>query len=203
MTDHDAPPALRPADPPGHPADRALLALADQLTAAGYHTSSPAWNGQAYLKITNARHALSEITIDPSGDVTWECRATHPGRTIPAQLTVVILALLDPAANPHAAAVEQRTDLAPFSLAGRALAARGLDVTLEVLDISQTDYTTYTELRITNPARPERGSASIADDGTTWWECTTRQRANSQPVLSLDSIADAITRALAATAPPG
>lgn len=201
MTDHDAPATPSPANPPTQPADQALLVLANQLTSAGYHTCSPAWNGQGYLKITNARHVLSEITVDASGAVIWECRASNSARTTPAELTATILALLDPAA-PLLITVEQRTDLTPTSLAGRALTAHGLHVTLEVLDISQTDYTTYTELRITNPARPERGTASIAADGTTWWECTTRPPANGQPSLSLHNIAEAITRALATTAPP-
>jgi len=67
---------------------------------------------------------------------------------------------------------------------------------LDVLDVSQTDYTTYCELCITNPARPERGVASIAADGTTWCEC------RPHPALTPDGIADAITQALIAAAPP-
>jgi hypothetical protein len=202
MTDHDAPATRRPPNPLAQPGDRALLILADQLTAAGYHACSPAWNGQGYLKIANARRVLSDITIDPAGAVTWECRPASPARTTGAQLTAAILAVLDPAADPACVAVEQRTDLTPASLAGRALTACGLHVRLEVLDLSQADYAAYTELRITNPNRPERGTATIADDGTTWWECTTHQPPGSQTALSLDNIADAITRALAATAPP-
>jgi hypothetical protein len=83
-----------------------------------------------------------------------------------------------------------------LSLAGRALASYGLNVTLDILDISQTDYTAHTELRITNPARPESGTVSLAPDGTIWWECRT------QPTLSLDGIAAAIIHALTTTPPP-
>jgi hypothetical protein len=91
---------------------------------------------------------------------------------------------------------EAPTDRALLSLAGRALASYGLKVTLDILDISQTNYTVYTELRITNPIRPEGGTVSLAPDGTIWWECRT------QPTLSLDGIAAAIIHAFTATPSP-
>ena len=196
MRNHHAP-ATTPTTPPlAQPADHALRHLADQLTAAGLDTRSPAWEDRGYLKITNTPGAVSELTITPCGHVTWEYRPAHPGHNTPARLAAIILALLDPTA-PDDIATEPRADLTPASLAGRALVACGLSVTLAILDVSQTRFDIYSELRITNPACPERGIANLTGDGTIWWECRTHQTA-----LSLADIAGAITRALSTTRHP-
>jgi hypothetical protein len=189
------PAPARTAESPVQPADHALLALADQLTAAGYDTRSPAWEDRGYLKITNTPGALSELTISTSGQVTWEYRPARPGHPEPDRLTAVIAGLLDPGAHLITPA-EPRIHRALITSAGTTLARHGLTVTLDVLDISQAFYDVYCELRITNLARPERGTASLSSDGTIWWETRT------QPGHTLDSIADSIIRALTDTAPP-
>lgn len=185
------------------PADQALLAIADQLTAAGFDIRSPAWEETAYLEITNAPGSLSEITITSYGTVTWECRPSHVGCMPANRLAAIVLSLLDPADQPRSIQAEPRADLALMSLTGRALAGHGLAVTLEVLDVNQTFYDTYCELRITNPVRPERGTASLAGDGTIWWECHTNHPATHRPALSLADIAAAILQALASASSSG
>lgn len=55
----------------------ALLAIADELTATGYETQSPTWDGSAFLKITNAKGALCDLTITTSGTLTWDYRTHH------------------------------------------------------------------------------------------------------------------------------
>ena len=151
MTDHDAPAVPAPADPPVQPADHALQALADQLTAAGFDTRSPAWEDRGYLKITNAPGAISEVTIATSGYVTWEYRPIRPGHPEPTRLAAVIAGLLDPGIHLITSA-EPRIHRALITSAGSALARHGLTVTLDVLDISQAFYDIYSELRITNLA---------------------------------------------------
>jgi hypothetical protein len=195
MSNHHPTVTACTAKMPAQPADHAVLALADQFAAAGLETRSPAWEDRGYLKIINTPGALSELTITTGGHLTWEYRPQKPGHGTPTRLAAIIVALLGPAAcpSPPQGPPADRTLL---SLTGRALASYGLKVTLDILDISQTSYTAYTELRITNPARPEGGTVSLAPDGTIWWECRT------QPTLSLDGIAAAIIHALTTTLPP-
>jgi hypothetical protein len=195
MRNHHPPAATCTAEPPVQPADHSILFLADQLTKAGYDTRSPAWEDRGYLKITNTPGALSELTITTSGHVTWEYRPTRPGHPEPARLATVIAGLLDP--GTHLMTPEEpRVLRALITSVGVALARHGLTVTLDVLDVSQAFCDIYCELRITNPAWPERGTASLASDGTIWWESRT------QPGQTLDAIAASIIRALADTAAP-
>jgi hypothetical protein len=203
VTDHDA--SARPDHPLGthrsaalavQPADELLLALADQLTAAGWDTRSPAWENRGYLKITNTPGATSEITISTSGHVTWEYRPARPGRLEPVRIATIITSLLDPGTRP-APPVEPRSHRTLITTTGRALARHGLEVTLDVLDISQAFCDIYSELRITNPARPERGTASLASDASIWWDT------RAQPGHTLGAITATIIGALASAASPG
>ena len=178
---------------PAQPADRAIIALADKLADAGLDTLSPAWDDRGYLKIINTPGALAELTITTCGHFTWEYRPTSPGPDMPARITAVFLALLDPSARPEPA-TQPSVGHALFSQVGRALARCGLNVTLDILDVSEASYDIYSELAVTNPAHPERGTGSLGPDGTIWWECRT------QLALTLRDIATAITRALAAAA---
>jgi hypothetical protein len=196
MSNHHPPALTRTAQLPAQPADHALLALADRLAAAGLETRSPAWEDRGYLKLINTPGAVSELTITTSGHLTWEYRPHKFGCGTHARLAAIIAALLGPTACPSPPPGPS-ADRTLLSLAGRALASYGLKVTLDILDISQADYTAYTELRITNPARPEAGTVSLAPDGTIWWECRT------QPNHGLDGIAAAIIHALTATLSPG
>jgi hypothetical protein len=199
MTDHDAP--GRPDHAPdmlcsaAQPADDLLLTLADQLAAAGYATRSPAWEDRGYLKITNTPGATSELTISTSGHVTWEYRPARPGHLEPVRIAAIITSLLDPGTRP-APPTEPRAHRTLITTTGRALAKHGLHVTLDILDISQAFCDIYSELRINNPARPERGAASLASDGTIWWDT------QAQPGHSLDTITVTIIRALADTRAP-
>ena len=195
MTDHDAPTLATPTEPPVQPADRALLAVADQLTGAGYDTRSPAWEDRGYLKITNPPGATSELTISTSGHVTWEYRPARPGHLEPVRIAAIITGLLDPGTRP-APPVEPRTHRTLITTTGRALAKHGLDVTLGILDMSQAFCDIYTELRITNPNRPERGTATLASDATIYWDTHT------QVGHTLDTITATIISALSQTATP-
>lgn len=180
---------------PVQPADHALRALADQLTAAGWDTRSPAWEDRGYLKITNTPGAISELTISTSGNVTWEYRPARPGHLKPVRIAAIITGLLDPGTRP-APPIEPCTHRALIAT-GCALARHGLAVTLDVLDIGQAFCDVYTELCVTNRARPERGTASLSPDATIWWDTRT------QPGHTLDTITATIIRALAQTATLG
>src|SRR5215813_10281943 len=57
------------------PADRALKSIASVLAADGYSFSVPSWDGHAYLRISNALQAVTDLIITPHGDITWEYRS--------------------------------------------------------------------------------------------------------------------------------
>jgi hypothetical protein len=66
----------------------------------------------------------------------------------------------------------RRPNLTLKGAVGRALAERGLQVTLEVLDRDNDFYEAYAEIQVTNPADPGRGTARVTDDGELSWQCT-------------------------------
>jgi hypothetical protein len=68
------------------PADQALAAVVGLLLADGYGFTIPAWDGDAYLRTSNALSALTSLTMTQRGDVTWEYRSTHGIHVDPAQV---------------------------------------------------------------------------------------------------------------------
>ena len=58
-------------------ADLALAKIVDLLLDEGFGFTIPAWDGDAYLKINNALHAITDLTITSNGDVAWEL--SRPG----------------------------------------------------------------------------------------------------------------------------
>jgi len=170
----------------------ALLAIADDLTTAGFSARSPAWNGSAYLAITNARGALCDLTITATGTLTWDYRSHHGSHVEPGQITGIVLNLLSPGTGQPAAAPPPCPAASLKGTVGQALAARGLRVTLNLLDQDHERYETYAEIQITNPASPARGTVRVTDDGDLTWSCTTRQAGGITPA----DIAATLTRAL-------
>jgi len=171
----------------------ALLAIADELTATGYSAQSPIWDGSAYLKITNAKGALCDLTITSNGTLTWDYRTHHGKHIHPDQITGIVLDLLSPGTSrPPGAAPTRHAATSLKSAAGQALAARGLRVTLQLLDQDHDLYEIYAVIQVTNPADPARGTVRVTDDGDLTWHCTTRQAGGITPA----DIAATLTRAL-------
>ena len=52
---------------PVSPADQALTTIMTMLADHGYNFSIPSWDGDAYLRISNALQALTELTITSRG----------------------------------------------------------------------------------------------------------------------------------------
>ena len=80
----------------GSPADQALTAIMTMLADHGYNFTIPAWDGHAYLRISNALQALTDLTITSRGDVTWEYRSVRYPHASERRLTGVAIELLDP-----------------------------------------------------------------------------------------------------------
>ena len=81
---------------PDSPADQALTTIVNALTDHGYNFSIPSWEGDAYLRISNARQAHTELTITGGGDLTWEYRSVRYPHTSERRLTTVATEILDP-----------------------------------------------------------------------------------------------------------
>jgi len=173
----------------------ALLTIADELTATGLAAHSPIWDGSAYLKITNARGALCDLTITTSGTVTWDYRSRHGSHTDPDQITGIVLDLLSPGSDRHPAAAPARhADMTLKGAVGRALAGQGMRVSLNLLDQDNDFYEAYAEIQVTNPADPARGTARVSDDGELSWQCRTHDLVGG---ITPTEIAATLARALA------
>jgi hypothetical protein len=178
---------------PDSPADQALTKIIDLLLKDGYGFTIPAWDGDAYLKISNALGALTDLTISSEGHLTWDYRSIQGLHVDPAELVVITISLLDPdAKNP-------RPDLPPHSGrvlihvgAGDALLRYGLTTSRQ-----QPEPDGYTILTITNPAQPTRGTVEITDDGQLTWH--TRAPHHLDSGLTLPDIAATLTLTRALT----
>jgi hypothetical protein len=192
-------PAPQPApEPAAHwnpdsPADQALTKIIDLLFKDGYGFTIPAWDGDAYLKISNARGALTDLTISSEGNVTWDYRSIQGLHVDPAKLVVIAITLLDPDAKNPWPDLPPHTDRALIHIAASyALFRYGLSTSR-----LQSEPDGYTILAVTNPAQPSRGTVEITDDGQLTWY--TRAPHHRDGGLTLADIAATITRALIRT----
>jgi hypothetical protein len=181
----------------GGAADAAMHAVADGLAHQGFDIRGPAWDRSRYLKITNVRGTWCEITIGENGNVSWEYRSFEGGRTDPGQITGMIMTALG-------AASAGRGDTSPArypgltlkGAVGRALADRGMQVSLERVTRDDHFFETYAEIKVTNPGKPERGQAWVTDDSVICWECQISDTATDVPGIGLEEITGTIARVL-------
>ncbi len=174
---------------PASPADRALAAIVKTLAKDGYSFSIPSWDGHAYLRIRNARQAVTDLTITPHGDITWEYRSVRYPHPSERSLIAVAIELLDPDHTmPLPAPAPDHLKLTPLGSIRHALV--GCRVTAA---ISMADADIGPILTATNPQQPHRGTVTITSDGELTWTTHTPHPGGGIP---LRAIAAAITRAL-------
>jgi len=172
------------------------LAVADGLTAHDLDVLDPAGEGSQYLKVTNARGALCEIMISEHGSATWEY---HPfsGEPGPAQITAMVLELLGAGNDEDRDASPNRLPgLTLTGIAGQALTERGMRVQLAEAGRDDDLSELYAEIVVSNPARPDRGTARASEDGMIRWECRLSDPATSTRGIDPGEIAGTIARAL-------
>ena len=182
-----APPIQRNLD---SPADQALSKIVDLLLEDGYGFTIPAWEGDAFLKISNARGALTDLTISDQGTVIWEYRSARGGRVDPVRLITVTLTLLDPEAKiarPELPSRDGRVFI--LNAASHALFRCGLTTSRH-----HSDPDAFTVLTVTNPSEPVRGAVDITDDGELTWQV--RAPHHRDGGLVLPDIAGSISLAL-------
>jgi hypothetical protein len=175
---------------PASPADRSLAAIAKNLAKHGYNVSIPSWDGHAYLRISNALQALTDLTITPHGDITWEYRSFRYPHTSERRLTATAIELLDPDnAKPEPALPPDHHQFTQLGAIRHALTRHGLTSA-----ITQPRNDTGPILTAANPRQPCRGTITISSDGELTW--TTHTPHHPDGGIHLRDIAAAITRAL-------
>jgi len=175
---------------PDSPADQALTKIIDLLLQDGFGFTIPAWDGDAYLKINNALHAITDLTITSHGDVTWEYRATNCPHLHLSRLLGVAIELLDPDHTRSEPALGTNDGFPLVEIIRYALYRYGLTATI---DETRTD--TGPVLTAANPHQPYRGTITISDDGELEWH--TRAPHHPDGGIPLPDIATTISRALA------
>jgi hypothetical protein len=176
---------------PGSPADQALTTIAGFLADRGYNFSVPSWDGHAYLRISNALQALTDLTMTPHGDVTWEYRSFRYPHASERRLTAIAIEILDPDhTRPLPALPPDRLQLTQLGAVRHALASYGLTAA-----IIAADDATGPLLTAANPGWPCRGTITMSSDGELQWN--TRAPHHPDGGIPLPDIAATISRALA------
>lgn len=171
-----------------------LRALADLIQEADFTLECV---GEIELvRIANARGALVDLSINEKGDLTCGYRPFAGRHVDPGQLASLVRGLLDPEAPEGEPVVLRRDDLTLKGVVGRALADQGLSVSVHMLDIDQYFFDIYAEIHLINPAKPERGSVNLSDDGGMWWSCRPLGIGDGTEGLALPEVAAAITKGL-------
>jgi hypothetical protein len=175
---------------PGSPADYALATIVDFLRADGYGLNIPAWDGDAYLRITNVLRAFTDLTVTSQDDVIWHYRSAQGSHVHPSRLTGIAIDLLDP----------DHTKAVPFLAPYRAKAIIHMAVNYVLLRygfataLRQAHPCADAILTVTNPDQPTRGTIRITNDGRLEWHIRTPHHPDGG--LTLPDIAATISRTL-------
>jgi hypothetical protein len=170
------------------PADQALTTIVNALTGHGYSFSIPSWDGHAYLRISNALQALTDLTITRQGHVTWGYRSSRYPHASERRLIATTIEVLHPGhTKPAPALPPEHLSLTPLGAIRRALADYGFSAVITPAGAGPI-------LTVSNPAQPWRGTVRITSDGELHWH--TRAPHHPDGGILLPHIAGTITRAL-------
>ena len=172
----------------------AASAIADELTASSLDVRNPEWDGSQFLKVTNVPGIVCEVLVGADGSVEWEWRPLDSRKADPAWTAEAVLRILgaDATAHPPAAPAGQ---FSFKSVVGRMLADCGMRVCVNV-QVDQRFFEVYSEILVTNPERPGRGSACVGDDGSVFWQCRISEQPGDAGALDPGEIARMVARAL-------
>jgi hypothetical protein len=183
----------------------AALVISDELTSRSLDVRSPDWDGSHFLRVTNVPGILCQVTIAADGSVECERWLCEGRQADPACTAVVVLRILGGDAGVEPLVTNAwgcRCGVSFKGAAGRILADHGMQVTTRAYP-DQEFFEVYSEIEVTNPARPERGTVSVADDGSLVWRCRARTCPGDDEALDPAQIAGIIARALTGTDLPG
>jgi hypothetical protein len=175
----------------------AVLAVADGLTGHDFDVLEPASDGSRYLQVTNARNALSEITISENGRANWEYRPFCGSAPGPVQVMYMVMDVLGGNGDECRRACPRRPpNLTLKSIVGRVLRECGMQVRVAEMSRDDDFAELHAEIMVANPARPGRGFARVGDDGMIRWECRLGDPAAGSERIGPGELAGTIARAL-------
>jgi hypothetical protein len=176
---------------------KAIHAVADGLTRCALDVSGPEWDGSQFLKITNVRGVLSEVTIRDNGSVEWEYLISHDSETDAAHFTDVVRGVLgEDVAHDRSLLPARPRSMSLKGMVGWACGQRGLSASVEVVYIDPAFFEVWSEVEVTNPAQPERGRVRVSDEPALRWQCHIADPAGSVSGVSLTDITETIAAAL-------
>jgi S-adenosyl methyltransferase len=150
----------------------ALMCLvADGLTARGFGVRRPERDSGRRLVITGLAGMRCELAVHDSAYVEWECLPVAGGRTDPrliADLATVLLTGKDQG-RPRGGDGGERAGITLKGIVGRELAARGLNVMLDVYE-DREFYSVTAEIVASDPGTEEEARVRVGDDGSVTWE---------------------------------
>lgn len=167
------------------PADQALGKVVELLTEDGFGITVPAWDGDAYLRISSALHAITDLTITSHGNVIWEYRSIRCPHIAPARLIGMVIEVLDPDRTRRAPSLPVYYGFPLVEVIRYGLFLYGFAAT-----ISEAGPV----LTVANPDRPDRGTIRISDDGELSWRA--RAPHHRDGGIPLTDIGATISRAL-------
>ena len=173
-------PTFSPASdgPPAQP-------LARRLAAAGLGVEISRRRDTCELTIVGAASGKSLLTLGTSGQARWYYEPAAGPLTSPVTLTTIIAYLLG---TPH-----HMTSLAAYRAlplkgrVGRSLQDQGLTVTLHVSEDLES-FEATTDIEITSPTRPWRGTVRLSDDAALDWRCNWQAAFHQDPAALIDTI---------------
>lgn len=182
----------------------AALVIADGLSSHHLDVGSPGWDGAQLLKVTNVPGTLCYISVAADGAVEWEHWPCEGRQADPACTAAMVLGILgaDDASTVAVPAAGCRCSVSFTGVAGRILVGCGLRVVVRAYP-DQEALEVYSDIEVTSPDRPERGTVRVAGDGSLAWCCRARVAPEDEGALDLAEVAGIIARALTGTDRPG
>jgi hypothetical protein len=168
----------------------------DGLASHGLDVRSPEWDGAHILKMTHVPGILCEVAIYDSGSVVWEYRMLGGAKVDPVHVTSIAMSILGASfMESDAALVRKYSNLTLKGRAGLALAERGMEVSLEVYT-DEIFFDAYSEIEVTNPEQPGRGTLRIADDESFRWDCRLKGVASDATGIDPQDFVETIAKSL-------
>jgi hypothetical protein len=174
-------PTFPPASEDGMPAQP----LARRLAAAGLGVEISRRRDTCELTIVGAANGKSLLTLATSGQAPWYYEPATGPLTSPVTLTAIIAYLLGTPHDTYGVAAYRALPLK--GRVGRSLQDQGLTVVLHVSEDLES-FEATTDIEVTSPARPSRGTVRLSDDAALDWHCDWRTAFDDNPTALIDVI---------------
>src|ERR1700722_13293667 len=150
-------------------AEESIRVIAEGLTKRGLTVRTTGCVDSRLLKVTGPRNAACDVIVAEDYYFTCEYTPDRNREADPAGIVRIVARMLGMNdISPRQYAPPHR-GITPLGAVGREMKARGMTVTLDVMEDDET-YSVFAAVVITNPAHPERGKVHL-ENGWVYWEC--------------------------------